>query len=40
MPNLLDLNWKVLVLVSTSANVDKLIGSTFDDANVGFNANR
>jgi hypothetical protein len=41
MPNLLDLNWKVLVLVSNSANVvDQLIGSTFDDANVSFNANR
>jgi hypothetical protein len=40
MPNLLDLNWKVLVLVSNSANVDQLIGSTFGDANVSFNANR
>jgi hypothetical protein len=40
MPNLLDLNWRVLVLVSNSANVDQLIGSTFDDANVSFNANR
>jgi hypothetical protein len=40
MPNLLDLNWKVLVLVSNSANVYQLIGSTFDDANVSLNANR
>jgi hypothetical protein len=41
MPNLFYLNWKVLVLVSNSANVDQLIGSTFDDAfYVSFNANR
>jgi hypothetical protein len=38
MPNFLDWNWKVLV--SNSANVGQLIGSTFDDANVSFNANR
>jgi hypothetical protein len=38
MPNLLDLNSKVFILVS--ANVDQLIGSTFDDANVSLNANR